>query len=188
MEIVLIRHGKPNIETSGKVSALDFGSWVSAYNMAGIDNKDQPTVSAIEKANSCAFTVCSNLPRSVESATLLKIVKPNLVSPEFRECEIPYGSWKHLKLSKSAWSVVFRLLQLAGYSNNAESYREIKKRSKKCSTQLIELAKNHGSVLFVGHGALNWFLHKHLVSMGWSGPEKSTKKHWEFGVYAYNEI
>jgi len=111
MEIVLIRHGKPNIETSGKVSALDFGSWISAYNMAGIDSKDRATTRAIEKASTCVFTICSNLPRSIESARLLKIETPDLICSTFRECEMPYGNWQYPKLSKSAWSLVFRLLQ-----------------------------------------------------------------------------
>ena len=187
MEIVLIRHGKPNIETSGKVSAAAFGAWVSDYDKAGIDEKHKPTGSAIERASSCVFTVCSNLPRSVESAVLLKVEKPELISFEFRECGIPFGNWKYPKLSKKVWALLFRLFQLAGYSSNAESYKEIKERSKKCATQLADLAENHGSVLFVGHGVLNWLLHRHLLKMGWTGPKKSAKGHWEFSEYRYNE-
>ena len=188
MEIVLVRHGKPKAEISGRVSAAAFGAWVSEYDKAGIDERYQPTRSAIERASSCVFTVCSNLPRSIESATLLNIEKPELVSSEFRECEMPFSNWKSPKLSKSAWALLFRLLQLAGYSSNAESYKDIKERSKKCAAQLANLAENHGSVLFVGHGALNWFLHRHLLKMGWSGPKKSAKNHWGFGEYRYNEI
>ncbi|MCW9025214.1 MAG: histidine phosphatase family protein [Gammaproteobacteria bacterium] len=187
MEIVLIRHGKPKIETTGIVSAADFGEWVSRYDKAGIDDNHSPSGSVIERAAACGFTVCSDLPRSIESAKLLNLESPEKVSSMFRECEMPYGKWKYPKLSKSAWSVIFRLLQLAGYSGNSESYREIKERSKVCASQLVELAQSHGSVLFVGHGALNWFLHKELKKLGWSGPDKSTKKHWEFGEYFRNE-
>jgi broad specificity phosphatase PhoE len=99
---------------------------------------------------------------------------------------MPYRTWQYPKLSKLTWSVIFRLLQLAGYSPNAESYKIIKERSKKCANHLVELAKTHDSVLFVGHGTLNWFIHKHLVSMGWVGPNKPTRKHWELGEYLYN--
>lgn len=186
MEIVLIRHGKPMIETSGIVSAADFGEWVSRYDHAGVDKNHCPSSEVIERAAKCVFTVCSNLPRSIESAKLLNIDNPGKVSSMFRECEMPYGNWKYPKLSKSAWSLIFRLLQLTGYSSNSESYREIKERSKVCAGQLVELAQSHGSVLFVGHGALNWFLHKELRKLGWSGPNDSTKKYWEFGEYLRN--
>lgn len=38
MEIVLIRHGKPNAVTSGRVSAAAFGAWVSEYgDLVNID-------------------------------------------------------------------------------------------------------------------------------------------------------
>jgi len=187
VKIVIIRHGKSRIETSGRLGASDFGAWVSDYNEAGIDENYQPSTIAIERAKSCEFIVCSNLLRSIESANLLEIEKPDLISPVFRECEMPYGNFKYPKFSISVWSLIFRLFQLSGYSPNAESYKEIKERSKECASQLADLARNHGSVIFVGHGALNWLLHKNLLGMGWSGPMKSAKNHWGFSEYKYNE-
>jgi broad specificity phosphatase PhoE len=150
VEIVLFRHGKPNIDTSGRVSAADFGKWVSDYDMTGIDEEHKPVSSTIQRAEQCAFTACSNLPRSVKSARISNIEAPEIVSPLFRECEIPYSNWKFPRLSKTSWSVLFRLLQLSGYSSIAESYREVKKRSKECAAQLIELSQIHDSVLFLG--------------------------------------
>jgi broad specificity phosphatase PhoE len=187
VEIVIIRHGKSAVDTSGKVSASEFGSCIQDYDMAGIDNNNRPPVEVIEKAKSCNFCVCSSLARSLHSAKLLEIEKPDFVSPLFRECEMPYNNWKLPTLSKSVWPIVYRILQISGYSPNAESYKEIKSRSKECAIQLINLARAHDSVLYVGHGALGWVLHKHLLSMGWLGPKKSVREHWECGVYKYNE-
>jgi broad specificity phosphatase PhoE len=187
LEIILIRHGKPRIDTSGSVSPAEFGKWVSDYDKAGIDKGHKPAASTIQKVSACSFTVCSNLPRSTESAELLNIAKPGLVSPLFRECEMPYSNWQYPKLPKTAWPLLFRLLQITGYSANAESYREMKKRSNDCAMQLADFARDHDSVLFVGHGVLLWFIHRHLLNMGWFGPKKSPKKHWEFGEYIYND-
>jgi len=100
---------------------------------------------------------------------------------------MPHGKWTYPKLSISSWSLIFRLFQIAGHSFNSESYKEAKERSIVCANQLADLARNHGSVLFVGHGALNWLLHKQLLRMGWSGSQKSAKDHWAFTDYAYNE-
>lgn len=183
MEIVLIRHGKPKIDTSGKVGASDFGKWVVEYDRAGIGTEHKPTTEAIERAERCSFIVCSTLPRSIESAKALDIEDLDIISPLFRECEMPYANWKYPKLSIMSWSVLFRILQLAGYSSNAESYKSIKKRTEKCASQLSALSKEHDSVLYVGHGTIIWFIHKQLIRMGWLGPHKAVKKHWEFGVY-----
>ena len=183
MEIVIIRHGKSILNTSGKVSASEFGACAREYDVAGVDESYLPSNKVIEKARSCKFSVCSNLERSLHSARLLEIKKPDLISSLYRECEIPYANWDFPKISKTVWPVVFRTFQIMGYSPNAESYKEIKKRARKCADQLIELAHNHGSVLYVGHGALSWVLHKYLNGMGWMGPKKSVREHWGYGVY-----
>lgn len=186
MKIILVRHGKPKIDMKGSVSASDFGTWISEYNATGIDVAYPPPTIAIEKAESCAITVCSDLPRSLESAKLLSQDAQELISPLFRECEMPYCDWNYPKLPKSAWSVMFRLLQRLGYSPNAESYQDMNERSKACALQLADLAQRHGSILLIGHGVLNWLIHRHLLEMGWSGPSKSAKDHWgitEYGQY-----
>ena len=188
MEIVIIRHGKSVVDTSGKVSAAEFGRCAKDYDAAGIDESYLPSIEVVAKAKSCNFCVCSSLTRSIHSAKLLEIEKPDFVSPLFKECEMPYNNWEFPKLSKSIWPLVYRMIQIMGYSPNAESYKEIKSRSKECAMRLIELAQAHGSVLYVGHGALSWVLHKNLLHMGWTGPAKSVRAHWECGIYKYSEI
>ena len=183
MEIVIIRHGKSLSNTLGKVSASEFGTCAKEYDVMGVDENYPPSTEAIEKARSCKFTVCSDLERSLHSARLLEIEKPDLISPLYRECEIPYTNWDFPKMPKTVWPIIFRLLQIIGHSPNAESYKEIKKRAKVCADQLVELAHRHGSVVYVGHGALSWVLHKNLHNMGWVGPKKSVRDHWGYGIY-----
>jgi len=185
--IVVLRHGKPNIDTSGKVNSIEFGEWVSRYDKSGICESSRPDEKIVAKAKKCHFVVCSHLPRSIESAKLLGVSNPHLVSSAFREFEMPYGKLAYPTLSISAWSLVFRLFQMAGYSFKSESYKEAKERSIACANELAGLANNHESVLFVGHGTLNWLLHKQLLRMGWSCSKKSPKNHWEFTEYKYNE-
>ena len=183
MEIVVIRHGKSIVDTLGKVNAREFGACAQEYDEKGVCENHLPSQETINRIAECNFTVCSDLPRSTHSAKLLGIEKPNLISPIFRECEMPYTKWEFPKLGKSKWPVIFRVFQLLGYSPNAESYKQALNRSKTCATQLQKLANEHGSVLYVGHGALIWLLHKQLVSMGWQGPNKSVREYWEYGIY-----
>ena len=187
MEIVVIRHGKSTVGTDGWVNASQFGECVKDYDRCGVDEKYLPSNEAISRVSKCAFTVCSDLERSLHSARLLGIVKPHLACPTFRECEMPYANWRFPKMPKSAWPLVFRICQIVGYSPNAESYKEALERSKKCVSLLKSLSREHGSVLYIGHGALSWLMHKQIIGNGWVGPKKSVRKNWEYTVYKYNE-
>ena len=185
MEIVILRHGKPKIGTGGRLSASAFGQWIAAYNKAGIDSTHAPSPIVIAQARTCSVAVCSSLPRSIESATLLGVNNIEVQDSLFRECDMPYADWDHPKLTVSGWSLVFRILQVLGYSSNAESFTEARHRAHRCALRLSELAQRHESVLFVGHGSLNWLISRRLLQMGWSGPGNSGRRYWEFGVYRY---
>jgi broad specificity phosphatase PhoE len=187
LDIVVIRHGKSVVDTAGKVNARDFGLCYKEYDEKGVCEAHLPPEEVIDCVAKSNFRVCSNLARSLQSAKLLGIEQPDLVSPLYRECELPYTNWSFPRLSKTTWPVIFRILQLLGYSPNAESYKQVVIRSKACAAQLHELSSEHGSVLYVGHGALIWFLHRHLTRQGWLGPRKSVREHWEYGVYRYRE-
>lgn len=183
MQIVLMRHGKPKIEKRLRLNALGFGGWVEEYNVAGVDTACQPTLAAIEQANQCKFVVCSNLPRSLESAKTLGIQQLGVSDPMFREMDMPHAAWRFPKLSVLAWSVIFRLAWALGYSADGESFKAAKERACRCAEHLVSLASTHGTVLFVGHGSLNWFIAKHLKRMGWLCAEKPPRKYWEFSVF-----
>jgi hypothetical protein len=124
LEIVVLRHGKSVVDTSGKVNARDFGMCAKEYDLKGVCEKHLPPEDVINRAAKSNFTVCSNVARSIHSAKLLGIDQPDLISPLYKECEIPYTNWSFPKLSKSAWPVIFRVLQILGYSPNAESYKQ----------------------------------------------------------------
>jgi hypothetical protein len=49
--------------------------------------------------------------------------------------------------------------------------------------RLIELAKSHESVLFIGHGLLNRYVAEFLRANAWHGPTNPGKHYWSFGVY-----
>ena len=186
MEIILLRHGKPLIDNTVKMSPAEFGGWVKDYDRAGIDTNIAPPNSAKEKAHQSNCVVCSHLTRSIESARVLDLEKVHYTSELFRECEIPHANLEWPKLSALSWTVLFRVAQLFGYAPYCESHQQIKCRAQECTDQLAELSRTHKSVLFVGHGTLIWFIHKRLLRGGWTGPKAAARRHWEFGVYEKN--
>ena len=185
MQIVLLRHGKPDVPEHGKLRAAEIHQWVESYNSAGIATQHKPSKQAIEVANSCNTVVCSNLPRSVESAHALGVKEIDFIESIFREIELPHGSFPSPKLSPTFWVTLFRILCFFGYTSNGESLREAKLRASKGTSRLEEIADNSGSVLLVGHGFVNRLIAKALLSNGWQGPVNSGKQFWEFGVYDY---
>jgi broad specificity phosphatase PhoE len=176
----------PQIDKKSLLNAAEFGRWISAYNEAEIDVGCMPTQNAMELAQKCSFVICSNLHRSSESAKFLGVEKIDVREPMFREMDMPYANWRFPRFSPKIWVVIFRLLWAAGYSANAESFKKARKRAYLCAERLADLASEHSSVLFIGHGSLNWFVSRYLKRKGWNGPNKSPQKFWEFGVYTFN--
>ena len=186
MKIVLLRHGKPEIETSGKLKASELHHWIKNYNSAGIHKNSQPSSKALELSKECKAVVCSDLRRSIESAKLLHIDKINHTDSLFREMGLPYGNWNTPKASPLFWATVFRLLWFCGYSSNGEAFSLAKSRALKGADKLEAIARDKGSVLHVGHGFMNKYISKALISKGWVGPKSPGRNYWEFGIYKYN--
>ena len=183
MEIILLRHGKPDIPISKNINASEFLNWINTYNLAGLCKTSNPTDEVKEVANKCDAVACSSLLRSIDSAKALGISKITLQSSQFNEAEMPTANWAFLKMPPKLWAIFFRVLWLFGYSENSESIKETKLRASKSAKLLIDLADKHGRVLFVGHGVYNRVLAKELVTLGWSGPKNPGSKYWSFGVY-----
>lgn len=167
------------------MSAAELPSWVDAYNAAGLDDGHPPPGNTRDLLAQRPFVVCSDLRRSRESARALGVAKVDACEAAFREINMPSADWRLPRLSLTAWECLFWFLWLCGFSANTESLPAARRRAGRCSERLIELADQHDTVLFVGHGSLNWFISRHLRSRGWSGPWRSPRKHWEFVVYRY---
>jgi broad specificity phosphatase PhoE len=183
VEVVILRHGKVNYPPIKMISARDFTKWVEAYNSNELDRSLQPTEEAFNIANRARAVVCSDLPRSIESAEYLGIKDITVIDSHFQEAGLPVGPWKYPKLSVRVWAIFFRLSWLFGYSNGSESLSEAKKRAKKSTEKLIQMAEEHKIVLFVGHGIINRLIAKELRRLGWSGPKVPSRKYWEYGIY-----
>ncbi|WP_260293573.1 histidine phosphatase family protein [Sedimenticola hydrogenitrophicus] len=186
MRITILRHGQPNFEWQRSVRGSEFRSLESAYDSAGIVGS--PPDESRNLINHHGFVVCSDLPRSVQSAEALGANEIHYSSPVIREMNLPYFDHAPIKLPLKLWVTVLRTLWFLGFSKNTESFSKAKARARMASNKLIELAAEHDSVLFVGHGFLNHYVAKELLATNWIGPRSPGKKYWEFGAYEYAMI
>jgi len=185
MNIVIMRHGKPVAPVIDRLKAGELPVWLEAYDSAGINQHQLPPASAIEIAAGCNAVVCSDLPRSIQTAQALNKKHIHLSDSGFREIGLPYANWNSPRLPPKIWVALFRFLWFLGYASNGESLHSARLRARVGAEMLMKAAAESGSVLFVGHGLINHLIAQELLRSGWQGPKSPGKRHWEFGVYQY---
>jgi broad specificity phosphatase PhoE len=182
MRVILMRHGKPSLPPEKSITSVEFKNWIESYNSAELCENIKPCSKSIEIAQSCNVVLCSNLKRSLNSASILGAKKIFSTEHRLREMEMPWGKITYLKIKPKYWAVIFRILWFFGYSKNSESFKEAKLRAVHAASLLGSFAKESGSVLFVGHGMLNRYISKCLVASGWQVKKKVGSNYWEFGI------
>lgn len=180
MEIVLIRHGKPAMELKGRLKANEFKQVANAYALSGI--QDFPPKYLKNRFES-RYVVCSDLERSVQSATRLGLKNIHLSDKLFSETAIPHFNKSYFKMPVLAWLILFRIMWLFGFNKNGESFSQAKSRAKQAAKRLIILAHENEKVILIGHGLMNRLIADYLRRNNWQGPASPGKKYWEFGIY-----
>ncbi len=183
MEVILLRHGRPDLKQNHKLKARELYKWIQNYNASGIDQSYSPTQKTMAMAQQCNRIVCSDYRRSTESAKLLGLQKIDLIDPLFREAGLPYANWNTIHARPETWATLFRILWFTGYHPNSESYSDCKVRSQKAARKLETLAEDSGIVLFIGHVFINRFIIKQLLSRGWQTSSTYGTNHWSFSRF-----
>lgn len=178
-----MRHGRPAVDGKRRLSAREYGDWLRDYDAAAIDQRHPPPRASQILAETCHFAVCSDLRRSRESLDLLGTDAPMVSERMFREMEMPYAQWRFPRFTIGFWSIFFRLIWVLGFASHAESFPSARKRAADCADRLIGLAEQHGDVLFVGHGSLNWFIARQLHRQAWRSNGRAPRRHWQTCVF-----
>ena len=173
MEIVLIRHGKPVSANNPRVTAAGYASWVRDYNHSSVSESSRPCTTLQHKFRE-HYIVSSDLRRAMESAYIWQGREPMETHAEFREMDIPRYRLP-LKLKAWTWLYLSRAFWTLGATGPFESFTEARVRAKKASRRLVQLAETHERVVLFGHGYMNLYVRKELLSLGWKVTEKSNK-------------
>lgn len=112
---------------------------------------------------------CSTLIRSQLTAKAIFGEEVLLkVDHSFREFERRIFSLPLLRLPIKLWLVIARVLWFLGLnSKDIESFKEAKRRARKCAEILEEDANQNATTVLVAHGLLNNFILWELKKMGW---------------------
>ncbi|WP_323641056.1 hypothetical protein [Pectobacterium polonicum] len=181
MRIILIRHGKPDVDIKNKLFSSEMALWIEDYDKSEVNENPPPylfTNSNIGKD----FFIASSLPRTLTSLEMMGI-SPDMVDPIFREAQLPSFNRSLLRLSPMTYVFIFRMLWLIGFSKNVESYHSAKLRSKLAAKKLINFAQTESSVSLMGHGIMNRMIGYQLEREGFKKTQTSGKSYWKLTVY-----
>ncbi len=183
MRIVLVRHGKPDVEkyTSGEDGS--YREWLKKYNAAGINKLDKPPAELVKLIGEFDVVLSSDLKRAVDSAQALANGKEIIKDKVFREFELPESKRKLPRFSPGVWSLIFRILWFTGYSNKSENFSDAKERIRSSADKLIELSEDHSGIVLIGHGLMNRFIGRELIKRGWKKHGRTGSSYWGFSEY-----
>jgi len=180
--IILLRHGKVDMDTEVRIDSLALQAWVEEYDKASLSKESLPSQESIEAVHSAKYVFSSALKRANESAKLLKI-QVNESNVLFNEADIPAVKVPFLKLRPKVWLIILRFLLLFRLGKMNDSFQLSQKRAKKAAESLTKQAEVSERVALIGHGGMNWLISKELLKRGWKPLGAASHKNWGLSVY-----
>ena len=166
-QIILVRHGEPDVKKKGWHTRKEAIEFMRAYDSVGI--RPFPSL-PFEPKSIIADTIWhSSIPRAAATAEVLfggeRALYPDF---QFREFERKALRFFNIKLPLKFWTVFSRIgWFMGGNDKGIESFKEAKKRAKQNAGWLAQKSKMKGNVVLVAHGLHNRYVAKYLEKQGW---------------------
>jgi broad specificity phosphatase PhoE len=183
--IILVRHGKPAIETSPRTSHHGFRRYIDNYEEAGLDPASAPPDELRDLVNGLEAVFTSGSPRSDESARTLLPEADLIADPLFAEAPIAAPRLPLIKMKVPKWAVMARIMWHAGYHPEIENYRRAKHRANEAAEILISRAQANGAVVLVAHGYFNAMIGRVLRKRGFRRSGSHRARFWNAVIYEH---
>jgi broad specificity phosphatase PhoE len=166
LQIILIRHGNPEINKKGWFSFKAARNYIIAYDTVGVRPVATPPV--ILRSNEDVKIFCSSLFRAYDTA--LKVFgdeRTIIVDSAFIEFQREISPLP-LVLPIKGWTGISRFFWMIGlHSSDIPGFRSEKSRAKQDAVFLENTAMKDKKVILVGHGFLNKYIVRNLKKNGW---------------------
>jgi broad specificity phosphatase PhoE len=168
-DILLIRHGEPDVDWTVSVDVAMFEQWTRSYDLAPLQDTSQPPAEVRHFAAEASRLFCSTLARSLESCSLAAgEARSAESSPLFNEVKLVMPPLRSLRISPSRWVTMAGIFWRFGYSRGVESRSAVRSRAEAGAELLVTAAlREQAPVVLFGHGAINRFLMAALQRQGW---------------------
>jgi broad specificity phosphatase PhoE len=181
--IILIRHGRPAIESSPRTSHRGFSSYIDAYEAAGLDPESVPPEELQDLVGELTAVFTSNRPRSQDSARALAPNAELIADPLFEEAPLASPKIPLLRMKVPKWAVMARILWHAGYHPEIENYRRAKHRASEAADILTHRAREEGIAVLVAHGYFNLMIGRELRRRGFHKSGSHRVRFWNAVIY-----
>ncbi|MEH0155185.1 histidine phosphatase family protein [Limibacter armeniacum] len=183
-QIVLVRHGQPDLSRKGWFNRKEAAAFVHAYDSVGIvPFKVNPICN---EGLQHPMIFCSSIERAVNTSKLIFEEKYDIVTDaRFREFERKVMHFWNIKMPLGVWLSVSRGLWILGLNDKGiETKRKAKLRSKGNADFLIAQTEASQQVILVAHGFHNRYVMKYLKKQGWKTVRKGGSHYGAVNILA----
>lgn len=171
MKVSLIRHGRPAIDLSARITGRQFNAWLVAYDQAGLDRSLPPPAALLSSLADCRLLLASPTLRATESAQCLTLaLQSQLVAvptPDAAEAPLPTSVPWPFPSRPVTLIVITRILWLLRLARSAENKSAVSLRARRLAEHLTVCSREAGHVALVGHGYMHIFTRRALETSGW---------------------
>ncbi len=184
LQIVLVRHGKPAIESSRRTSHHGFRRYIDDYQEAGLDPLSAPPEELLDLVKGLNAVHTSDTPRANDSARTLLPEAELFADPLFAEAPLAAPRIPLLKMKVPVWAVMARIMWHVGFHPEIENYGRAKSRANQAADILIDRAEsNEGIAVLVAHGYFNAMIGRILRKRGFHRTGSHRVRFWNAVVY-----
>jgi broad specificity phosphatase PhoE len=187
-QIILIRHGEPDLMKKGWRNRKEADQYILDYDSAEIIVSNFKPVCGVNPQTARVFH--SSLPRARHTA---KVIFPDyfdmIEDKRFVEFQRKTMKFFNVKLPLKFWTVSSRLLWLMGLNDKGiENKKEAKKRAR-LNAEFLEKSIDERNVsVLVGHGLHNRYIKKYLKKSGWKSVYDSGSGYLSMKILAREEF
>ena len=175
--LTLVRHGRPDLSPWRWSRRSDFARFLLEFDSVPINPSWAPPDSVVDRVNAAGAVFSSTAARAVTSAELLLNDRSPISDPLFLEAPVAVPPLP-LVLPLPAWTVLGRLMWMAGVRSALETPAQARVRAGAAAEVLAEAVRRHGSVALVGHGWFNRMIGVALLARGWRGKPSGGHGYW----------
>jgi broad specificity phosphatase PhoE len=184
LRIILIRHGKPAIETAPRTCHRGFRDYIDDYEEAGLDPESAPPEELVDLVKELNAVFTSDSKRAADSARSLLPQADLIADALFGEAPLAAPKIPLIKMKVPVWAVMSRILWHAGFHPDIENYRRAKHRAAQAADILLGRAKkNDGVAVLVAHGYFNAMIGRVLNKRGLRRTGSHRARFWNAVIY-----
>jgi broad specificity phosphatase PhoE len=188
LRIILIRHGRPDIEVAPRASHQEFRLYIDAYEEAGLDPNSAPPDELQDLVGELTAVFTSGRKRAHDSARALAPHAELIADPLFIEAPLASPPIPILRMRVPKWAVVARILWHAGYHPEIENYRRAKHRAREAANILVARARQDGAAALVAHGYFNLLIGRELRQRGFKKSGVHRARFWNAVIYSRESL